>query len=83
MWRTSVGGRIQFSVEKPNTVSQPMFRRTATRTRRARFSSPSVCPAVRGWPRRAAQRPLPSMMQPMCSGRCWIVPTASRYEANG
>ena len=26
MWRTSARGRIQFSVEKPNTVSQPMSR---------------------------------------------------------
>ena len=62
-------GRTQFSVEKPNTVSQPMLRLTATRTIRAMFSSPSVCPAVRGWPRRSAQRPLPSMMQPTWSGR--------------
>ena len=27
MWRTSARGRIQFSVENPNTVSQPMSRR--------------------------------------------------------
>ena len=27
MWRTSARGRTQFSVEKPNTVSQPMSRR--------------------------------------------------------
>ena len=26
MWRTSARGRIQFSVENPNTVSQPMSR---------------------------------------------------------
>ena len=45
MWRTSARGRIQFSVEKPNTVSHPMLRRTATRTIRARFSSPSVWPS--------------------------------------
>jgi len=69
MWRTSVRGRTQFSVENPNTVSQPMLRRTATRMMRAMFSSPSVCPAVRGWPRRSAQRPLPSMMQPTWMGR--------------
>ena len=25
MWRTSARGRIQFSVENPNTVSHPMF----------------------------------------------------------
>ena len=68
MWRTSARGRIQFSVENPNTVSQPMSRRTATRTRRARFSSPSVCPAVRARPRRPAQRPLPSMMHATWSG---------------
>ncbi len=66
MWRTSGRGRCQFSVEKPKTVSQPMLRRTAIRTRRARFSSPSVWPSVRGSPRRPAHRPLPSMMQATC-----------------
>ena len=76
MWRTSARGRIQFSVENPKTVSQPMSRVTATRTRRARFSSPSVWPAVRARPRRPAQRPLPSMMQATwtwpASGRRWV-----------
>ena len=66
MCRTSGRGRCQFSVEKPNTVSQPMLRCTAIRTSRARFSSPSVCPSVRGSPRRPAHRPLPSMMQATC-----------------
>ncbi len=43
-----------------------MSRVTASRTSRARFSSPSVCPSVRGSPRLAAHRPLPSMMQATC-----------------
>ncbi len=82
MWRTSARGRIQFSVENPNTVSQPMSLVTATRTSRARFSSPSVWPSVRGSPRRPAQRPLPSMMQATCSG---IVThdMAQRWETDG
>ena len=40
---------------------------TATRTSRARFSSPSVCPSVRGSCARFAQRPLPSMMHATCT----------------
>ena len=66
MCRTSEGGRTQFSVLKPNTVSQPTPRADASRTTVARASSPAVCPAVRGRPRRFAQRPLPSMMQATC-----------------
>ena len=38
----------------------------AARTISARVSSPAVWPAVRGNPRRLAQRPLPSMMQATC-----------------
>ena len=55
---------------------------TAMRTSRARFSSPSVWPSVRGSPRRPAQRPLPSMMQATCSGTVAHV-TASAWETDG
>ena len=85
MWRTSARGRIQFSVENPNTVSQPMSLVTATRTSRARFSSPSVWPSVRGSPRRPAQRPLPSMMQATCQWhrRPTIIGDPGAWETDG
>src|SRR5215469_5550516 len=40
-------------------------RAAASTTRRTAFA-PCTCPAVRGSPRRAAQRPLPSMMMAAC-----------------
>jgi hypothetical protein len=63
MWRTSGRGRCQFSVENPNTVSQPMLRRTAVRAPAGRGSPRPRCdPRCAGVRGERPQRPLPSMM---------------------
>src|SRR5438128_11625109 len=59
---TSVGGRFQLSAEKANSVKAVTPWSGATSTTRRTASAPARWPAVRGRPRRAAQRPLPSMM---------------------
>lgn len=41
---------------------------THARITRLRFSVPARCPAMRGIPRAAAQRPFPSITMAMCSG---------------
>src|SRR5262245_30702266 len=60
--RTSVGGRAQFSELNEKMVRIPMPRSPAARTVRRKASTPRRCPSLRGSPRAAAQRPLPSMM---------------------
>ena len=59
---TSSAGRVQFSVEKANSVSTGMPSSPAPRTTRRTASAPRRWPATRGRPRAFAQRPLPSMM---------------------
>src|SRR6202011_3445451 len=44
----------------PNSIAARTVSRSA--------SSPRRCPSIRGSPRRAAQRPLPSMITPTCTG---------------
>src|SRR5262249_50776156 len=60
--RISVGGRDQFSELNEKMVRMPMPRSPAARTVRRKASTPRRCPSLRGRPRAAAQRPLPSMM---------------------
>src|SRR5262245_37771780 len=60
--RISVGGRDQFSELNEKMVRMPMPRSPAARTVRRNASTPRRCPSLRGSPRAAAQRPLPSMM---------------------
>ena len=63
---TSAWGRRQLSAEKANSVRTPIPRSGAASTTRLTFATPATCPAVRGKPRDAAQRPLPSIMIPAC-----------------
>src|SRR5690606_5032743 len=65
IWRmpsTSSLGRRQFSVEKAQSVRYLMPSSAAWVVTRRMFSVPASWPAMRGRPRRVAQRPLPSMM---------------------
>src|SRR5579872_3672667 len=62
-YRTSSGGRRQFSVEKANMVSHRTPISSAPSTVSNIASSPAACPSVRGRPRARAQRPFPSMTQ--------------------
>src|SRR5690242_10413964 len=66
----SEAGRFQFSEEKPNSVRYCTPALTAALIVRRTASAPRLCPAVRGRPRRRAQRPLPSMMMATCRGGC-------------
>src|SRR5438876_7298905 len=59
---TSVGGRFQLSAEKANSVKAVTPWSGAASTIRRTASAPARWRAARGRPRRAAQRPLPSMM---------------------
>jgi hypothetical protein len=63
---TSVAGRRQFSVEKPNTVSHSTPKSAAVSTVRFRALTPARWPKVLGRPRALAQRPFPSMMMATC-----------------
>ena len=69
MWRTSARGRTQFSVENPNTVSQPMSRRHGDPDEAGQVLLALGVTVGPGRPRRFAQRPLPSMMQATWSRR--------------
>src|SRR5262245_17250874 len=60
--RTSGPGRFQLSPENAKSVRVRTPRPGAASTTRRTASAPRRCPAVRGSPRAAAQRPLPSMM---------------------
>src|SRR5262245_11448052 len=60
--RTSGPGRFQLSPENAKSVRVRTPRPGAAFTTRRTASAPRRCPAVRGSPRAAAQRPLPSMM---------------------
>ena len=60
--RISAGGRDQFSELKEKIVRMPMPSSPAARTVRRSASTPRRWPSLRGRPRAAAQRPLPSMM---------------------
>src|SRR6202521_2707070 len=66
--RTSAGGRSQFSELKEKIVRIRMPSSPAARTVRRSASTPRRCPSLRGSPRAAAQRPLPSMMMATCRG---------------
>src|SRR5438105_5921516 len=59
---TSLAGRFQLSAEKANSVRAATPWSGAASTIRWTASAPARWPAARGRPRRAAQRPLPSMM---------------------
>src|SRR5690606_11886531 len=59
---TSSAGRPQFSLEKANRVSAPMPRSRQKSMHRLTARAPARWPIMRGRRRRAAQRPLPSMM---------------------
>src|SRR5947209_5082530 len=56
----------------------------AVSTTRRTASTPARCPAVRGKPRRVAQRPLPSMMiatcRPRLAGMVLVMADASRMS---
>src|SRR2546426_7025292 len=65
---TSGRGLPQLSAENANSVSTPMPSPGAASTTRRTASAPARCPAVRGSPRRAAQRPFPSITTATCSG---------------
>jgi ABC-type uncharacterized transport system involved in gliding motility auxiliary subunit len=58
---TSFAGRFQLSAEKANKVNAPTPRPGAASTSGRTACAPARWPAVRGSPRRVAQRPLPSM----------------------
>src|SRR5262245_315215 len=65
---TSFSGRVQFSLEKANRVRYRSPSVAAAVTTRRAALTPSRCPAIRGSPRRVAQRPFPSMITATCSG---------------
>src|ERR1035441_1193369 len=67
---TSTTGRRQLSLEKAKRVRVPMPAAGAASTARRAASTPARCPMMRGSPRPAAQRPLPSMMIPTCRVLC-------------
>src|SRR5258708_1695001 len=67
---TSGVGRLQLSAEKAYSVSVPTEARVASSTIRRAVRRPARCPAVRGMPRAAAQRPFPSMMMPTWIPAC-------------
>ena len=58
----SDSGRDQFSELKEKIVSAEMPKSAAARTVRRKASTPRRWPSIRGKPRAAAQRPLPSIM---------------------
>src|SRR6185437_8675255 len=64
--RTSAVGRCQLAAEKAYRVSVSTPRRAAAVTMASTVFAPARCPALRGRLRRAAQRPLPSMMMAIC-----------------
>src|SRR5437763_9083312 len=66
--RTSAGGRSQFSELKEKIVKKRMPSSPADRTVRRNASTPRRCASLRGSPREAAQRPLPTMMTATCRG---------------
>src|SRR5215207_4044879 len=66
---TSSRGRRQFSLENANSVSASIPRREHSLMHMRTGSRPALCPAARGRPCAAAQRPLPSMMIATCRGR--------------
>src|SRR5262245_51568290 len=66
--RTSAGGRDQFSELNEKMVRMPTPSSPAARTVRRSASTPRRWPSLRGSPRAAAQRPLPSMMMATCRG---------------
>src|SRR5690606_8248865 len=65
---TSSSGRPQFSEEKANRVSASMPRSRQKSMQMLTARAPARWPTMRGRLRRAAQRPLPSMMMAMCRG---------------
>src|SRR5450759_3782537 len=67
---TSAGGRRQLSLEKANRVRMPTPESGAASTTCRAASTPARCPMMRGSPRPAAHRPLPSMMIPTCRVLC-------------
>src|ERR1035441_8609349 len=67
---TSARGRRQLSLEKANNVRMPTPASGAASTARRAASTPARCPMMRGSPRAAAHRPLPSMMIPTCRVLC-------------
>src|SRR5690606_13707047 len=66
---TTSSGRPQFSLENANRVSAPMPCSRQKSMHRLTARAPARWPMTRGRPRRAAQRPLPSMMMATCRGR--------------
>src|SRR5436189_1540287 len=70
---TSGRGRPQLSAENANNVSTPMPSPGAASTTRRTASAPARCPAVRGSPRRVAQRPFPSITTATCSAALALV----------
>ena len=65
---TSSAGRLQFSLEKANSVRASTPRRAHSSIHMRTGVSPARWPAERVSPRAAAQRPLPSMVIAMCRG---------------
>src|SRR5262247_1835466 len=80
--RISDGGRVQFSALKEKIVRIPIPRSPAARTVRRSASTPRRCPSLRGKPRAAAQRPLPSMMIATCRGTANSPPISTRVSAS-
>src|SRR5690606_5998231 len=66
---TSSSGRPQFSEEKANRVSAPIPRSRQKSMQMLTARAPARWPTARGRLRRAAHRPLPSMMMAMCRGK--------------
>src|SRR5712691_7830310 len=66
--RISARGRSQFSELNEKMVRTPMPSSPAARTVLRSASTPRRWPSLRGRPRAAAQRPLPSMMMATCRG---------------
>jgi len=62
----SAGGRAQLDAEKACRVSVSIPARAAAATTAQTVLAPSTWPALRGNPRRLAQRPFPSMMIATC-----------------
>jgi hypothetical protein len=66
--RTSSGERVQFSVENAYTLRCLTPAWIAPATTSSSAASPARCPSMRVWPRRFAQRPLPSITIATCPG---------------